>query len=756
MPAEVHLLGIRHHGPGCARAVLAALDALSPTLLLVEGPPEADGLIGRIGDPALEAPVALLAHVADDPARAVFYPFAQFSPEWQALRWALEHGVPARFCDLALAVSMAEPQPKDAPDEASPDEATPAAPADDAPPACEAAPACARWRDPFDSLAELAGFDDGEAWWEYHVERSEAGAELALFSAVAEAVTALRAHADPHADDPWQAPREAAMREAIRAAQREGHERIAVVCGAWHVPALAAPLPPAKADKALLAGRAKVKIASTWVPWTHERLGLASGYGAGIRVPGWYEHLWQHGEDAPLRWLARCAQLLRAHDLAAPTAQLIDALRLAEALAALRGRARPDLPDLEQAAHATLCAGESLALTLIRRELEVGDRLGRVPDDVPAPPLARDLASEQKRLRLAPAAAHRDLDLDLRQPLDRERSCLLHRLRLLDLPWGEPRAGAPRGRGTFHEHWQLIWRPEFAVNLIEAGRWGQTVAAAAAACALDAITRASGLAGLVDWLDRVLLAELPEAAGRLLARVRDAAAQSGDVDALLDALPPLARLARYGDARERDAQQFLDVLHALLARIAINLPPAATGLDDEAATTLFGRINAVEAALATLADARAEADWRAALQALADHPSSAPLLAGRAVRLLLGREALGATEAGVRLSAALSDPDPARAAAWIEGFVHGGARVLTHDDALWGLLDDWLAALPEPAFVAVLPLLRRAFAGFTSAERQRLGSRSRNAAREAATSGTDPARAGMMVPVLVELLGGGT
>lgn len=746
MPAEVHLLGIRHHGPGSARAVLAALDALAPTLLLVEGPPEGDALLAHLDDAALEPPVALLAHVADAPARAVFYPFAGFSPEWQALHWARRHGVPARFCDLALSLWLAG---KDAPDG---DESADADAAPEAPPDADPAPPLVRRGDPFDALAELAGFDDGEAWWEYHVERSAAGP--ALFAAVAEAVAALRAHADPHADDPWQAPREAAMREAIRAAQREGHERIAVVCGAWHVPALAAPLPPAKADKALLAGRPKVKVAATWVPWTHERLGLASGYGAGLRVPGWYEHLWLHGEDAPLRWLARIAQLLRAHDLPAPTAQLIDALRLAEALAAMRGRARPDLPDLSEAAHATLAGGEAVALALVRRELEVGDRLGRVPEAVPAPPLARDLAAEQKRLRLAVTAAHRDLDLDLRQPLDRERSCLLHRLRLLDLPWGEPRAGAPRGRGTFHEHWQLAWRPEFAIALIEAGRWGQTLAAAAAARALDAITRADGLAGLVDWLDRVLLAELPEAATALLSRVRDAAAQSGDVDALLDALPPLARLARYGDARERDAQPFLDVLRALLARIAINLPAAATGLDDEAAAALFGRVDAVESALVTLADEAAETGWRTALQALADHPGAAPLLAGRAVRLLLGRELLDAAAAGVRLSAALSDPDPARAAAWIEGFVHGGARVLTHDDTLWGLLDDWLAALPEPAFVAVLPLLRRAFAGFSAAERQRLGARSRNAAREAAAVRTDPERAALMLPVLAELLGG--
>ena len=37
------------------------------------------------------------------------------------------------------------------------------------------------------------------------------------------------------------------MRTVLRAATKQ-YPKVAVVCGAWHVPALTAPLPPASAD----------------------------------------------------------------------------------------------------------------------------------------------------------------------------------------------------------------------------------------------------------------------------------------------------------------------------------------------------------------------------------------------------------------------------------------------------------------------------------------------------------------------------
>src|SRR4029079_7498800 len=115
---------------------------------------------------------------------------------------------------------------------------------------------------------------------------------MAPFEAIAEAMTAVRAHAPapPEAERVEEERREAYMRTVLRAALKQ-HARVAVVCGAWHVPALTAPLPTASADAAILKGLPKGKVAVTWVPWTHGRLASWQGYGAGVTSPGWYHHL---------------------------------------------------------------------------------------------------------------------------------------------------------------------------------------------------------------------------------------------------------------------------------------------------------------------------------------------------------------------------------------------------------------------------------------------------------------------------------
>src|SRR5688572_23942986 len=101
------ILGIRHHGPGSARSVLAELERLQPDALLVEGPSDATSLIDMIAVSAMRPPVALLVYAPDEPRVATFYPMAEFSPEWVALRWALEHGIPARFIDLSAGAQFA-------------------------------------------------------------------------------------------------------------------------------------------------------------------------------------------------------------------------------------------------------------------------------------------------------------------------------------------------------------------------------------------------------------------------------------------------------------------------------------------------------------------------------------------------------------------------------------------------------------------------------------------------------------------------
>src|SRR6185503_14094565 len=109
--------------------------------------------------------------------------------------------------------------------------------------------------------------------------------------------------------------REAHMRQTIRAAQKQGFEKIAVVCGAWHGPALAnlseATADAAKADATVLKGLTKTKVLATWVPWTHGRLASRTGYGAGVESPGWYQHLWSSTDEIAIRWMTKIAHLLR-------------------------------------------------------------------------------------------------------------------------------------------------------------------------------------------------------------------------------------------------------------------------------------------------------------------------------------------------------------------------------------------------------------------------------------------------------------
>lgn len=129
-----------------------------------------------------------------------------------------------------------------------------------------------------------------------------------------------------------------------------------------------------------------------------------------------------------MRWLARVARLLRRRGLDVSSAHLIEAVRLADTLAALRDRPLPGLGELTEATHAVLLAGDALPLQLIEQQLLVGEELGSVPPETPAAPLQADLHQQQRRLRLREEATQREVVLDLRQARDLERSSLLRRL----------------------------------------------------------------------------------------------------------------------------------------------------------------------------------------------------------------------------------------------------------------------------------------------------------------------------------------
>ena len=695
MAAEVFLFGIRHHGPGSARRLVEALDELRPRAVLIEGPADASDLLPMLADPDMVTPVALLTYAEDNPANASFFPFADYSPEYQAVCWAVRHAAALRFIDLPASDRIGTIADGTEETQAVVDESPVS-------------------RDPIGVLANAAGYDDGESWWSDVIEENPTSGPV--FAAVADAMTALRAQSGPLSRR--EAAREAHMRIEIAKAAKDGEGPIAVVCGAWHVPALGERRSLA-ADRELLKDRKKTRIKATWAPWTAPRLARSSGYGAGVAAPGWCAHLWgtRHSANHAPIWLTKVAQLLRERGHFVSTASVIEAQRLGTALAALRERPSPGFAELREAAIACLCNGERAVWDDVAAELLIGSGVGSIPAATPLAPLLEDLQRQQKATRLKPEALERALTLDLRSESGLMRSTLLHRLDALGVPWGRL-SDAGRSRGTFRENWQLRWEPEFAVRLVENLVYGSTIAKAAGGRLIEAMRSASELGALATLVRSAMIADLPHATEFGIAALEKQAAVTSDCQALLTALPPMADILRYGEARAGTAEHLSSLMPRIVVQAALALPYAARNLDAEAAGKLRNAILAADSAI-QLAELEADVTtgWRDALRALLRDNHASRLVSGTAARLLYEVGLLTPDETAVLLARMLS---PGMAVAEAAGFFEGAGERLIHDAPLRGAVDSWLMALDEDAFTGNLPLFRRVFSALDRSERRRL------------------------------------
>jgi hypothetical protein len=741
----VHILGIRHHGPGSAKNVKAFLETVKPDIVLVEGPPEADGMLQWVSHEGLKPPVALLCYQPDDPQRSVFYPFAEFSPEWQAIMYARQQNIHVRFMDLPAGNQMLIEKEQHLSLQEIP---VGNEPADENALADEQL-----YKNTMSYLANAAGYTDGEKWWEHTFEYRLNNDEV--FDAVAEAMQALR-ESIPQKDKRLEQLREAYMRRIIKQAEKEMFHTIAVICGAWHVPALQAKVSQ-KEDNELLKGLPKVKTECTWIPWTFNRLSFYSGYGAGITSPGWYSHIWNHPHDDGTLWMAHVAQLFRKQQMDTSVAHIIEAVRLAGALASLRGLSKVGLEELNEATLSVLCNGEGILLKLLHDELIVGHHIGEVPADIPKPPLQLDIEKLQKKLRLPATADFKDYTLDLRKDTDLERSIFLHRLQLLGIEWGKPQNIT--GKGTFKEQWRLQWDPGFSVEIIERGNLGNTVLEAAGNSVLNQAITATDLKLIGSLLEKSIPAELPEAIQVLINHLNNLAAASADVIELMEVVPGLITVARYGNVRNTDATVVLNIINSIITRICISLPNACIAIDEDASQKLLGLFFSLNDGINLLQDENITVLWQQTLQVIAANKATSPVIGGYSTRLLNDGKVIAGDELLQYFSYAMSPATPpATVAAWLEGFLKGSGTLLLLDQDLWQVIDGWVSSLKNDVFMQVLPLLRRTFANFSDPERRKLGEK----VRTGGTSGQqhallstefDAERAKQGLPVMMELFG---
>jgi Mg-chelatase subunit ChlD len=539
------LYGVRHHSPACAIALPPLLDALAPTVVAIELPADLEHWLEWLGHPDADAPLAIAA-VSARGDNLGFYPFADFSPELVAVRWARARGVPVVAIDLP---SVQRP-PRE------------------------------HGGDVLGIERRLRGTDDDS--WDQLVEspgitgEPERVRRAALLYGWALRVDAARGDGVSQLD----LAREAHMRTALAKLTAVRGARVAAIIGAFHAAALLEPpvlwQPPAPY------ATAAVDLVSSLIPYAFDLLDARSGYPAGIRDPQWQQRLWQTRRDGGdigalvAGCLVEITRGVRARGLPASLPDAHAAADLAGSLARLRNLAAPGRRELVEAVQTALTHGELLGRgRVVARAMEqvlVGKKRGALAPGTPRSGLGPHVAQLFAELSLpyVAAAVPVDLRLDpLRSRIDRRRHVALCRVRACGVPYGtENESMAAGGVETLTVSWTVHATPATEAMIELAGLRGVTLQQAAAGALRAARTRMAADDKLtVDSL--IGLAEL--------------AAETGTGE-LLDEL--LAELAG-----PRLAQATLAQLIALLALLDRIVAGHVVALPTDAADAVPGEID---------------------------------------------------------------------------------------------------------------------------------------------------------------------
>ena len=769
--AGVHLVPVRHHSPACALALSALLEEVHPATVLIEGPVEYAALLPSLQDPRTVPPVALLSL---GERTASYYPLAEFSPEWVALRWAGQHGAEAAFIDRSACL-------RDDDD-----------PRDDARGAVartlQAERYLARSRS-LDALARRLGCRDHDEVWEHLFEdratadiRSWRGffSDTLAWSGLAR-LDVEREVLDADGTHAREAVMSAALRRHLPAAAPTGAGEkgtaapaapVVVVTGGFHTMALLDCL-DATEHAAWLPEPQPQPGGPAWlIRYDFARLDALRGYGAGMPSPGLWQRAWRARTGAsplegsgtgPRRATRRTARpapepagAARAfattvvidvatalRELGEPlgTAQVLATVEQAMRLAALRGRAWPGRCDILDALTSCLVKDETgLSGNLgaaVASVLAASD-VGEVPDGIATPPLVRQARDRLRAARfiIDDAVEHR-VSLDTsRRPRHRERRELLARLRFVGSGFAHQISGADlvagTGMGQFLEEWVYSWTPVVEAALVRAAQEAPDLDVLVRTRLAERLTGELSAGSLATLVSELAVMGLDAEAGDVCDRLENSLGQLSDLGELVEALHRLAGLIESTSRLRLDhaAARIRSILHrgdAMIARRVSDL----VGLEgQEALQAVDALISVRDLIIRSAADdermgeAAQGAGFGAVLrqiEVLRRSRDAAAVLVGCATGIAASVRALSQEEAVCAVVTHLAvGADPARAADFIVGLVRSAPDVLLHSPDAVEAVTGALTGLDDRAFVAALPDLRRAFTALRPVETHRL------------------------------------
>ncbi len=755
MERQPFVFGIRHLSPAGAYYVREFLDRTDPGLVLIEGPCDFTELIEDLGAEEVKPPVAVMAYTKELPIRTILYPFAEYSPEYQALLWAREHGCGCRFCDLPSEVFLGMRAAREAREAALWEAETGKAKEREAETeeagsgqgqyAGKAAGRETEAEDPernqdqeeFDvyrALDRQCQDKDHETFWERTMEQAvdaagyEMGAKEFGRSLRQLDSRSVRDHAE-------NLVREAFMRRQIEEAVKEGilPEKIVVITGAYHVDGILGGA-PAMTDKDLKA-LPRLESMKTLMPYSYYRLSEHSGYGAGNRAPAYYEYLWQgllrkEPDFGARRYLTGLAAFQRNHGGVVSSAEVLEAARLAGALAGLHDGRIPTLKDLRDGAITCMGHGSFSELALAAADTEIGTKIGSLPQGVSQTSIQRDFYQKLKELKLEKykSVTASELSLDLRENLrvktkkaaflDLERSFFLHRLRVLGIQFAQVQK-ARQDNATWAEQWNLRWTPEAEIQIVEAVLKGDTVEQAAAFELKNRMEESQGIAGMAGIVEEAFYCGMPVMVSAALDHLQAMAVDAATVAEIADTAGSLSVVIQYGDIRKLDRRPLIPILSQLFLRACLILP-GECACDDGAAGALATAIGCLQTVSVTH-DFLDSDRFLDVLGQIAARDDLNTRLSGLAASILLEQGIMDSEELGREVERRLSRGIPAElGAGWFAGLSSRNHYALIARLTLWEKLSGYLDTLDEEEFKRALLFLRRAFADFSSMEKNQI------------------------------------
>ncbi len=708
---SVEVFGVRHHSPAASYHLLSLLNRLAPECVLVEGPADASTWIPHLSDVRVKLPVAVMAYTQDLPARSLLLPFADYSPELTALRWAAEHKAEVRFIDLPSEVFLALQDVKEHESRAN-------------------------RADLYTQIATTSGFADYESYWEATFEHVlEEGFYQAATRELGATLRELDGPCGFFAED---LVREAYMRREIAQA-RVTNSSIVVVCGAYHASALEedSGLEPMNDDEFRLLPRLSAN--TTIMPYSNLRLSSRTGYGAGNKSPRYFGMLWdllQEGASQvpdlnkiASRYLVEVAEYLREYGSFRSPAEAIEGVRLAQALASLNGQSVPTLHDLRSAAITCLGQGDLSAVAEALNAVEIGTDIGELPEGVTRSSIQDDFYRELSRLKLerfkSPVAL--DLELDLRENrsakgedaryLDLRRSRFLHRLQTLGICFVEKSAGR-QTNATWKEAYVLRWSPEAEMQLVENVLRGETVELAAAHSIRERFEQAESVGAIAQAIETALDCGLPTLMSEACTALQAFSVDACGFGELAPVCKSLANTLAYGSIKRVDTEGLKPLLAQLFLRATLLLPTSASCDNQTASAVLEGilELNKISLDFHELVESE---QWIGTLHTLSDSDGLNPLLSGAACSILSERGLLDDEHLETLFRRRLSPGIPADlGAGWFEGLSRRNHYGLFSRMQLWVLLNNYLMALDAEEFKRALVFLRRALADFSVTEKR--------------------------------------